>query len=190
MDNPYTTIMIHLFTLLLIGMAAFGGNEGTPNIHDFTMRTLDGEETELNAYRNKVVLVVNTASKCGFTGQYSELQELYETYAERGFVVLGFPSADFAGQEFGSDEEIAEFCERNYGVSFPMFSRISVKGEDQHPLFEVLTTEDNPDFTGDIEWNFEKFLIDGEGHLVRRFRSRTTPLSTEITSSVEALLES
>jgi len=153
------------------------------------MRTLDGKDIELKEYQNKVVLIVNTASKCGFTGQYSELQELYETYGEKGFVILGFPSADFGGQEYSSDEDIAAFCEKNYGVSFPMFSRISVKGEEQHPLFHKLTTAENPDFMGDINWNFEKFLVDQEGNLIRRYRSNTTPMSVELTSSIEALLD-
>ncbi|MCH8558741.1 MAG: glutathione peroxidase [Balneolia bacterium] len=157
-------------------------------IFNFTMTALEGGDVDLSSFQDKVVLFVNTASKCGFTGQYSELQELYETYSDKGFVILGFPSADFGGQEFDADEDIAEFCERNYGVSFPMFSRISVKGSDQHPLFEKLTTAENPDFTGDINWNFEKFLVDQNGNLIRRFRSRTTPMSTEMTSSIEALL--
>ncbi|MCH8567294.1 MAG: glutathione peroxidase [Balneolales bacterium] len=171
--------------------AEINNSETTSNsVFDYSFNTLNGEQKQLSEFKGNVVLIVNTASKCGFTRQYAELQELYERYSEKGFVVLGFPSADFGGQEFGTDEEIAEFCERNYGVSFPMFSKISVKGENQHPLFEMLTSAENPDYSGDINWNFEKFLLDKEGNLIRRFRSRTTPLSTEMTSSIEALIES
>jgi len=181
--------MFHLLLIFTLLMSAPTEQMNTNDqIFDFTMKALEGDDVALSAYQDKVVLIVNTASKCGFTGQYSELQELYETYADKGFVILGFPSADFGGQEFDTDEDIAAFCERNYGVSFPMFSRISVKGSEQHPLFQKLTTADNPDFTGGINWNFEKFLVDQNGNLIRRFRSRTTPLSTELTSSIEALL--
>ena len=183
--------MFHLFLISTLFMIAPAEkmNE-SDQIFNFTMTALEGGEVDLSSFQDKVVLIVNTASKCGFTGQYSELQELYETYSDQGFIILGFPSADFGGQEFDSDEDIAAFCERNYGVSFPMFSRISVKGADQHPLFEILTTAENADFTGDINWNFEKFLVDKNGNLIRRFRSRTTPMSTEVTSSIEALLSS
>lgn len=162
---------------------------GETNIHTYTLPSLHGgEEVDLSEYRGKVLLVVNTASKCGFTRQYEGLQALYEQYKDQNFAILGFPSADFGGQEYADDEDIADFCERNFGVSFPMFSRISVKGSDQHELFHTLTTADNQDFTGDINWNFEKFLIDEEGNLVRRFRSRVAPQSTELTSSIEALI--
>lgn len=188
-NNLIITKMFHLLLIFTLLMSAPTEQMNTNDqIFDFTMKALEGDDVALSAYQDKVVLIVNTASKCGFTGQYSELQELYETYADKGFVILGFPSADFGGQEFDTDEDIAAFCERNYGVSFPMFSRISVKGSEQHPLFQKLTTADNPDFTGDINWNFEKFLVDQNGNLIRRFRSRTTPLSTELTSSIEALL--
>jgi glutathione peroxidase len=165
-------------------------DRGETNIHSHTLSSLYGEEVDLSEYRGKVLLVVNTASKCGYTKQYEGLQALHENYKEKDLVILGFPSADFGGQEYSDDEDIAEFCERNFGVSFPMFSRISVKGSDQHELFRQLTTAENQDFTGDINWNFEKFLIDEEGRLVRRFRSNVTPQSNELTSSIDSLLES
>ncbi len=182
--------MFQFLTILLISLLMSETDNQTPEIFNYTMNTLSGEETSLGTFEGQVIMIVNTASKCGYTGQYSELQKLYETYSGKGFAVLGFPSADFGGQEYDSDEDIAEFCERNYGVSFPMFSRISVKGENQHPLFEDLTNAENADFTGEIRWNFEKFLIDREGNLIRRFRSDVRPESIEITASVEALLES
>ncbi|AXJ02027.1 glutathione peroxidase [Cyclonatronum proteinivorum] len=167
------------------------GSDQNPEkgIFDFTMTTLSGEEKDLSQFKGSVVLIVNTASKCGFTSQYRELQQLYETYADRDFTILGFPSADFGGQEFEADEDIAAFCERNFGVTFPMFSRISVRGAEQHPLFTLLTSSPNPDTEGDIRWNFEKFLLDQQGNLIRRFGSRTNPMHTDVTASIDALLE-
>lgn len=159
------------------------------NFHDFKVRDIRGNEVELSRFKGQVVMVVNTASKCGFTGQYEELQSLYSTYKDRGLVILGFPSGNFAGQEFESEEEVAQFCQANYGVEFPMFSITEVKGSQQHPLFGYLTSTENQDFTGDINWNFEKFIIDKEGELVRRFRSRTTPKSSEILQTLETLLQ-
>lgn len=192
--------MIHLTSILLtlfVFLMSFtnvsdtdSAERGETNIHSHTLSSLYGEEVDLSEYRGKVLLVVNTASKCGYTKQYEGLQALHESYKDKDLVILGFPSADFGGQEYSDDEDIAEFCERNFGVSFPMFSRISVKGSDQHELFRQLTTVENQDFTGDINWNFEKFLIDEEGRLVRRFRSNVTPQSNELTSSIDSLLES
>ena len=131
-----------------------------PSIYDFTMDNIKGEPVELSQYKGKVVLIVNTASKCGFTYQYDGLEELYQTYQDSGLVILGFPANNFLKQEPGTNEEIAEFCRLNYGVTFPMFSKISVKGEDIHPLYQYLTSkETNPEFEGNISWNFNKFLI-------------------------------
>jgi glutathione peroxidase len=158
------------------------------NFHHFKVKDIRGNEVSLDQFKGQVVMVVNTASKCGFTPQYAELQSLFDSYKDQGLVVLGFPSGDFAGQELDSDEAIAEFCQVNYGVTFPMFSKTVVRGENQHELFQFLTSTDNIDFTGDINWNFEKFLIDKEGELVRRFRSRTNPKSDEILQTLETLL--
>lgn len=158
------------------------------SLHDFVKKDIRGKEVNLEAYKGKAVLIVNTASKCGFTPQYKDLQALYEKYEGKDFVILGFPANNFNGQEPGSNEEIAQFCEANYGVTFPMFSKVSVKGDDQDALFAYLTSQPNDDFTGDINWNFEKFLLDKDGKLVRRFRSRTNPMSNEILQSIETIL--
>lgn len=160
------------------------------SVYEFELENIDGEETSLEQYRGNVLLIVNTASECGFTPQYEGLQALYEEYKEDGLVVMGFPANNFGGQEPGTEEEIKEFCKVNFDVSFPMFSKVSVKGEDIHPLFEYLTTAENPDFTGEIEWNFEKFLIDKEGELVHRFRSKVEPQSEEIINTIENVLNS
>lgn len=154
----------------------------------FTMERLEGGAEDLEAYRGKVVLIVNTASKCGLTPQYEDLQKLYDTYKEKGFVVLGFPANNFAGQEPGSNDEIAEFCERNYGVTFPMFSKISVKGDDQHPLYAKLTGAPEP-IGGEVQWNFQKYLVDRTGHVVRMFEPRTKPMDEKVTGKVEELLK-
>jgi glutathione peroxidase len=177
--------------LTLIFAAAFMTTSLSTNpegLYDFVKKDIRGKEVNLEAYKGKAVLIVNTASKCGFTPQYKDLQALYEKYEGKDFVILGFPANNFNGQEPGSDEEIAQFCEANYGVTFPMFSKVSVKGADQDPLFAFLTAQANQDFTGDINWNFEKFLIDKDGKLVRRFRSRTNPMSNEILQSIETIL--
>jgi len=179
--------MIQFLIISLMILHTTNGDNKT--VHDFSLTSITGETVELSDYKDNVILIVNTASECGYTVQYKGLQELYETYADENFVILGFPANNFGGQEPGQDEEILEFCERNYGVSFPLFSKISVKGSDQNPLFNFLTNAENPDFKGDINWNFEKFLIDKDGNLIRRFRSQTKPMSTELTSSIETLLE-
>ena len=153
-------------------------------------KTIDGTSVKMGDYQGKVLLIVNTASKCGFTGQYDGLQKLYETYADQGFVVLGFPSNDFMGQEPGSNEQIAEFCKLNYGVTFPMFEKITVKGEGMHPLYAYLTSEQtNPDFAGGISWNFNKFLVSRDGEIIGRFGSRTKPDDQELVAAIEGALK-
>lgn len=162
--------------------------ERTDNIYQYELSSIDGEKVSLDQYSGDVIMVVNTASECGYTGQYEGLQEIHEMYSDQGFKVLGFPANNFGGQEPGSDEEIATFCELNYGVTFPMFSKVSVKGDDQHPLFEYLTNLENPDFTGEVSWNFEKFLIDRNGNLVRRFKSNVEPESETLLAAIQELL--
>jgi glutathione peroxidase len=157
-------------------------------VHQYEENLINGEKVSLSSYEGEVLLIVNTASKCGYTPQYEGLQKIFEEYGEKGFKVLGFPANNFAGQEPGSDEEIAQFCELNYGVTFPMFTKVSVKGDDIHPLFNFLTSAENPDFKGEIGWNFEKFLVDGNGNLVRRFKSNVTPESDEIRKAIAELL--
>lgn len=155
-----------------------------PNsVYDFKLKTIDGKNFNLAAYKGKKLLIVNTASKCGFTPQYAELQKLADQYKDK-VVVIGFPANNFGGQEPGANLAIKEFCQKNYGVTFPLSEKVSVKGDDISPLFKFLTTAENPDFTGEIKWNFEKFLIDENGKLIHRFRSSVKPLSTEITSQL------
>lgn len=159
-------------------------------IYAFNADRIDGSSETLEVYRGKVVLIVNTASKCGFTKQYDGLQKLYEDYKNSGLVVLGFPANNFMNQEPKSNEDIAEFCRLNFGVSFPMFAKISVKGKDIHPLFEWLTSEDsNPEFAGTVSWNFNKFLISAEGKLINRFGSRTEPQDKVLIEAIEAALK-
>ena len=155
-------------------------------VHDFSATSIDGIERQLVDYKGKVVLVVNTASQCGFTGQYKGLEELYRTYADRGLVVLGFPCDQFGHQEPGDEEEIATFCERNFGVTFPLFSKIDVNGPDAHPLYQWLRSEKSGLVGDKIRWNFTKFLVDTEGNVVERYGSRTTP--AQIADDIEALL--
>ena len=177
-----------ILSILITLILGIGMNINSDSIFDYKMKDIDGKEVSLDKYKGKVILVVNVASKCGYTPQYEGLQKLYETYKDDGLVILGFPANNFNGQEPGSDEEIKQFCTLNYGVEFPMFSKVSVKGEDQAELFSFLTQAQNPDFTGDIKWNFEKFLINKEGYLIRRFRSNVEPESDEIVSAVTEAL--
>lgn len=144
---------------------------------------------KLKRYKGKVLLVVNTASKCGYTPQYEGLQAVYEKYNAQGFYVLGFPANNFGGQEPGSNTEIKEFCTSKFKVTFPMFAKISVKGEDQDPLYKYLTgKETNPQFAGDISWNFNKFLVDRKGKVVARFSSKDTPQGEAVTAAIEKYL--
>lgn len=159
------------------------------SLHEFTMDNIEGDPVDMRAYKGKVVLIVNTASRCGFTRQYADLVTLQKEYAERGVVVLGFPANNFGNQEPGTNAEILEFCESTYEVNFPIFGKLSVRGDDQHPLFAWLTQAENEDFTGNIRWNFEKFLVGPDGQLVRRFRSMTNPNSPAIRDAIEDLLE-
>lgn len=173
-----------LILALLLTAATFSFNWNDV-FYQFSMNNIDGEEITLSEYKNKVILIVNVASKCGYTPQYEGLQKIYNKYKEEGLVILGFPANNFKGQEPGSDEEIKEFCTLEYGVEFPMFSKVSVAGEDQAELFAYLTAQPNSDFEGEIKWNFEKFLIDKEGVLQRRFRTKVKPESEELTSAIE-----
>lgn len=177
-----------ILSILITLISGIFMNVNTESIYDYMMKDIDGKEVSLDQYKGKVILVVNVASKCGYTPQYEGLQNLYEDYKKEGLVVLGFPANNFNGQEPGSDEEIKQFCTLNYGVEFPMFSKVSVKGEDQAELFKYLTEAQNPDFTGEIKWNFEKFLIDKDGNLIRRFRSNVKPESNEIVNAVTEAL--
>ena len=160
-----------------------------PPVLNFTMNSLDGKSVDLAKYQGSVVLMVNVASQCGYTPQYEGLQELHKRYAARGLRLLGFPSNDFGQQEPGTNSEIADFCKKNYGVEFDMFSKISVVGNSKAPLYRYLTSaQTNPKFAGEVEWNFEKFLIGRNGQVIARFKSPVEPLSKEMTSAIEAAL--
>jgi glutathione peroxidase len=159
------------------------------DIFDIPIHTLDGEASSLEPYRGSALLLVNVASKCGLTPQYTGLEALHEEYAGRGFSVLGFPCNQFGGQEPGSPEEIAEFCSTTYGVTFPMFEKIDVNGEHRHPLYELLTeTPDADGEAGDIVWNFEKFLVAPDGAVAGRFRPGVTPEDEMLVGAIESLL--
>lgn len=165
-------------------------NATTPAALNFDVKTIDGEAVNLTRYHGNVVLIVNTASKCGLTGQYKDLQQLHKDYADQGLSVLGFPANNFGRQEPGTNDQIAEFCEQNYGVEFDMFEKISVKGSDQHPLYTFLTSkETNPEFAGGVKWNFGKFLINREGQVIARFSPRTKPSDKKIIAAIEAELK-
>lgn len=173
-------------------VAAYAADKGAakmPGVLNFKMKTLTGKEVDLAKYKGKVVLMVNVASQCGLTPQYEELEGLHEKYAGKGLAILGFPANEFGKQEPGSDAEIQEFCQQNYGVKFDMFSKVVVKGEGQCPLYKYLTSKDtDPKFPGDITWNFEKFLIGRDGEIVQRFAPKVTPDSPEVVSAIETEL--
>jgi glutathione peroxidase len=154
---------------------------------DYTMERLDGKPENLGDYKGNVLLMVNVASRCGLTPQYKGLQTLYERYQGRGLEILGFPANNFMGQEPGTNEEIATFCEMNYGVTFPVFSKISVKGDDMHPLYNELTSMPEP-IGGEVLWNFQKYLVNRDGEVVAKFGPRTEPEDAELVGKIEELL--
>jgi glutathione peroxidase len=165
---------------LVVSVMAFAAG----NIYDFTLNTIDGAPAPLTAYKGKVVLLVNVASKCGYTPQYAGLEKLYEKYKAKDFVIVGVPANNFGGQEPGTNEEIKTFCSRNYNVTFPMMSKVSVKGKDQTPLYTWLTSQTG----GEVQWNFTKFLIDKKGNIAARFESAVTPEAQEMTAAIEKAL--
>ncbi len=172
--------------LLVMAGSLFAAASG---FYTFTLNSIDGKPTPLADYKGKVVLVVNVASQCGYTPQYSALESIYEKYKDQGFVILGFPANNFGAQEPGTNEEIKSFCTRKYSVTFPIYAKISVKGSDQAPLYAYLTKDTEPGIRGDIKWNFTKFLIDRNGHVVQRFEPAVTPDSKEVVSAIEKQLK-
>lgn len=170
-----------LFSLLL---AAGLASAADTSVLDIPLKDIDGKDTSLKAYQGKVLLVVNVASRCGLTKQYKELQALHEKYKDQGFSVVGFPCNDFGAQEPGTNEEIKTFCSTNYQVSFPLFDKLHVKGEQQHPLYTALTGKDGA-FPGDVKWNFGKFLIGKDGKPLQRFEPRTTPDDAAVVAAIE-----
>jgi len=174
--------LIVVLALIMQSLLASAGS-----LHETAVRNIDGKDTSLDAYRGKVLLIVNVASKCGFTPQYKGLESVYEKYKDKGFVVLGFPCNQFGGQEPGNDEEIKQFCSSKYNVTFPMFDKIDVNGPNRHPLYTELAGKDSP-YPGDIKWNFSKFLIGRDGKILKRFESPVAPDSPEVTKAIEAAL--
>ena len=171
-------------SFLLITLASMAQDEKT--VHDFKVTDLSGEEFDFSTLKGKKVMIVNTASKCGLTPQYEQLQAIYEKYESQDFVIVGFPANNFMKQEPGTDEEIATFCEKNYGVTFPMMSKISVKGDDMHPIYQFLTTKEKNGLSdNDVAWNFQKYLINEKGELVKVIGPRTQPDDDEIVSWIE-----
>ena len=178
-----------LITCCTLLMAATLSAEDSP-VYSIPLKDIDGKDTSLKVYSGKAILIVNVASQCGFTPQYEGLQALYMKYKDQGLVIAGFPANNFGGQEPGSNEEIGAFCKSKYGVTFPMFSKISVKGGDIAPLYKFLTDKTaNPKTGGDIQWNFTKFLVDRNGKVIQRFEPDVEPLSPELESAVAAALK-
>lgn len=168
--------------LILASMSVMAVN-AQENIYAFEFETLEGDTKSFSEFEGKKILIVNTASKCGYTPQYEDLQKLHNEYGEK-LIIIGFPANNFGKQEPGTNDEIGAFCQKNYGVTFLMAAKVSVKGDDINPIFSWLIEQENPDFKGDIKWNFEKCLIDENGLLIHRFRSGTKPTSADITSNL------
>jgi glutathione peroxidase len=171
--------------IFMVALSMFAAS----SIYDFTLPSIDGTPTALSSFKGKVILMVNVASKCGYTPQYTALEALYEKYKDKGFVILGFPANNFGGQEPGTNEEIKTFCSTKYDVTFPLYAKVSVKGDDTTPLYQYLTKEANPSVAGDIKWNFTKFLVDRNGHVVQRFEPAVKPDAPEVVSAIEGLLK-
>jgi glutathione peroxidase len=175
------------FLASFVLMTAVVSLSAADQIHAIALKTIEGKEASMNDYAGKVVLVVNVASECGYTGQYAGLQGLHQKYHEQGFAVLGFPCNDFGGQEPGSEREIQAFCTNRYNVTFPMFEKVSIAGKNKHPLFAALTGPSSPS-PGDVQWNFTKFLIGKDGNILARFEPDVEPESDQIESAVRSAL--
>ena len=175
-----------LLTSLVLAMTALAAS--APSVRDIPVNDIDGKATSLKAYNGKVVLVVNVASKCGLTPQYEALEATYKKYSKQGFVIVGFPCNDFAGQEPGTAAEIKTFCKTKYDVTFPLMEKLHVKGAEQHPLYAALTGP-GAKFPGDIEWNFGKFLVGKDGTVLQRFSPKTKPDAPEVIEAIEAALK-
>lgn len=178
-----------ILNLLVVALSFVTPTYAASSVYDFSLPSIDGQPTSLSTYKGKVVLMVNVASKCGYTPQYSALESTYEKYKDQGFVILGFPANNFGAQEPGTNAEIKTFCSTKFNVSFPMFSKISVKGSDTAPLYQYLTEKANPALAGEIKWNFTKFLVDRSGKVVQRFEPAVTPDSPEVLAAIEKLLK-
>jgi glutathione peroxidase len=169
--------------LTLITSVAFGQKKGMKTLYDFKVKTLEGKEYDLSALKGKKVMIVNTASECGYTPQYADLEKLYKEYGSKDFVIVAFPANDFGAQEPGSNEQIREFCSKNYGVTFPIMEKITVKGNDAHPLYQWLTKkEENGVMDSEVRWNFQKYLINEKGEVVESLGSKVNPMDEKITN--------
>lgn len=171
----------------LVALVAMTAIASAQSIYDIKLKDIDGQDTTLAAHRGKALLIVNVASKCGYTKQYTGLEALHQKYKDRGLVVLGFPCNQFGGQEPGTNEEIKEFCSSKYNVTFPLYDKIEVNGKNRHPLYALLAGESSP-FPGDIKWNFNKFLVGKDGKILKRFDSKIAPESDEMKQAIEAAL--
>ena len=178
------SLSVALVTVVLVAQFVFAQST---SLYDIPLKDIDGKATSLKKYQGSVLLIVNVASKCGYTPQYKGLEALQKKYKDKGFTVLGFPCNDFGAQEPGSNSEIKEFCDKNYSVTFPLFDKLHVKGPEQHALYAALTGRNSP-FPGDIKWNFNKFLISKDGKILKRFESKVTPESEEMAQAIEAAL--
>ncbi len=187
MKNLSKKFVLIIMIIFINQIYAGGENNMKNSIYDITVKDINGKEVKLSDYKGKVLLIVNVASKCGFTPQYEGLQKIYEKFKDKGFEILAFPCNDFGGQEPGTNEEIKKFCSTNYNVTFKLFDKIKILGNEKAPLYERLINSDNVE-KGDVKWNFEKFLIDKNGNIRARFRSKIKPESEEITKEIEKLL--
>ena len=176
-----------LFLLMAVFSVAMVSIRAAESLYDIALKDIDGKSTSLQSYRGKVLLVVNVASKCGYTPQYTGLEALQKKYQDRGLAVLGLPCNQFGGQEPGTNEEIKQFCSAKYGVTFPLFDKIEVNGAHRHPLYVMLVGPDSPT-SGDIRWNFTKFLISRDGKILKRFESAAKPESPEVVQAIETAL--
>jgi glutathione peroxidase len=188
MKQITASVLVALFTFQMIIVAQTQENhmDTQPMLYSFTMKTIDGNDKKLSDYKGKVLMIVNVASKCGHTPQYKGLEALYKQYKDRGFMILGFPANNFLSQEPGTNKEIKTFCSMNYGVTFDMFSKISVKGDDQDSLYRYLT-EESP-VPGGVKWNFQKYLVDKKGNVVDKFSPGTEPTDKDVVSEIEKLV--
>lgn len=183
--NFYRNVAVMTFSILSIFAQA---TDQTNSVHGFSAKDTSGKDVALKDYEGKVLLIVNTASRCGFTRQYKDLVKLKSDYTGKDFEILAFPANNFRNQEPGTNAEIKEFCDAKFNINFPLMAKVSVRGDDQNPLFRYLTTANNEDFTGDIKWNFEKILVGKDGTVLRRYRSMTGPNSKKVRKAIDAAL--
>lgn len=186
--RPHGFRLALLVLPLVMPMTAHAA-DAPKSVHDIAVKTIDGQDVTLGQFKGKVLLLVNTASQCGYTPQYEGMQSIYQKYKDQGFEVLAFPANEFGGQEPGSNDEIKTFCTTRYRTTFPLFAKIVVNGKDKHPLYQYLTDKQtNPKFAGDIPWNFTKFLVDRNGQIIGRFEPKDAPESAPVTQAIEAAL--